>query len=201
MRILNIGKTFALASFLTIASLQSVSGNLFQQKQKSDIFVRSIPPKGTNEKQILAKAPNPAVKVKNENKTAKFVIDISQNVLYKYNNNGNAEMAYLIASGRPSMKTQKGVRVVSHVERFPYRGAPRRSKRRRQPRAFGPFVIVVNKLDTKTGEQSSTGQFIHGTNVPSSIGKYASHGCMRMDNEVIKVLAKEVKPGDIVLIK
>ncbi len=48
---------------------------------------------------------------------------------------------------------------------------------------------------------SQTGQFIHGNNDISSLGKYASLGCIRMDNEVIKKLAKEVKRGDIVVIR
>ena len=60
---------------------------------------------------------------------------------------------------------------------------------------------MLNKVDTKTGEQSPTGEFIHGNNNPSSIGRYASHGCIRMDNEVIKKLAAETEKGTYVLIK
>ena len=46
-----------------------------------------------------------------------------------------------------------------------------------------------------------TGQFIHGNNDVTSIGKRASKGCIRMDNEVIKYLASIVKRGDFVIIK
>ena len=57
------------------------------------------------------------------------------------------------------------------------------------------------KLDPKTGEQTRTGEFIHGNNNVNSLGKYASNGCIRMDNEIIKQFALEIKAGDIVIIK
>jgi len=202
MRICEIGKIFAMTSVFAITPIQAAGYNLLNiTEQKPDTFTRSIPPQGTDDKTILMNAPKPNVKIQGKNKIAKVVVDLTSNVLYKYDSTGSPQKAYLIASGRPNMKTEKGVRIVSHIEKFPYRGAPRRSKRRRRPRAYGPFIIVLNKIDTKTGEESSTGQFIHGTNVPSSIGKYVSHGCMRMDNEIITELSKEVKRGDIILIK
>lgn len=76
-------------------------------------------------------------------KNAKFVVDLSSNILYKYNKNGNPE----------------------------------------------------------TGTQSPTGEFIHGNNAPESLGKYSSHGYIRMDNEIIQELAKEVKAGDIIILQ
>ena len=46
------------------------------------------------------------------------------------------------------------------------------------------------------------GQFgIHGTLNPYSVGWCSSHGCIRMDNDVIVQLSKEVKPGSYVLIQ
>ena len=33
-----------------------------------------------------------------------------------------------------------------------------------------------------------------------SLGEYASHGCVRMDNKIIKKLSEQVKRGDIVVI-
>ncbi len=56
--------------------------------------------------------------------------------------------------------------------------------------------------EVKTGKDlGSNGEFIHGNNNPASIGTYASHGCIRMDNDVIVQLSKEVKPGSYVLIQ
>ena len=39
---------------------------------------------------------------------------------------------------------------------------------------------------------------IHGTNVPKSIGKAASHGCIRMRNSDVEELFELVRPGDAV---
>ena len=68
------------------------------------------------------------------------------------------------------------------------------------------MIICLNKLDPKTGEQSSIGEFIHGcrsyqATFESNPGRYVSHGCMRMDNSVIKELAPSVEKGEIVIIK
>lgn len=42
---------------------------------------------------------------------------------------------------------------------------------------------------------------IHGTNVPSSIGKFASHGCIRMINEDVIELHSMVRPGATVIVR
>lgn len=42
---------------------------------------------------------------------------------------------------------------------------------------------------------------IHGTTAPKSIGKYASHGCIRMINEDVIELYSMVKPGALVVVK
>lgn len=171
------------------------------QTLKCDTFeVTNVTPKGYAAGILLQNPPSPNLKVNGQNKIAKFVVDLSKNVLYTYDNSGNVTNAYLIASGKKSTPTSPGVRIVSHVETYPYRTAPRRTKRRRNPKAYGPKIICLDRLDVKTGERSRIGQFIHGNNDSASIGKYASKGCMRMDNEVIKALAKDAKRGDIVII-
>ena len=174
-----------------------------QGQEARDTFERTtiIVPEGTSDKAVLKNAPNPDIKINGENKKAVIVVVLEKNILYKYDNEGRAESAYMIASGKPSTPTDKGVRIVTHIENYPYRTAPRHTKRRRNPRAYGPNVICVNKINPQSGEQSQTGEFIHGNNDSSSLGKYASNGCMRMDNEVIKKLSKEVKRGDIIIIK
>ena len=200
MRIQNYVKTIGVT--LTLSALPILKAPMHAQvKDSIDTFERTVPPQGTTDKDILMLAPNPEIKIKGENKKAKIVVDLSTNTLYKYNDEGKAESAYLIASGKPRTPTDKGIRIVSHVETYPYRTAPPRTKRRRNPGAYGPKAIILNKLNPKTGEQSQTGEFIHGNNDKDSIGKYASLGCMRMDNEIIKQIAKEVKRGDIVIIQ
>ena len=172
-----------------------------QTRDKADSFEYSVPPKGTSNDEILKNAPDSEVIINGEKKNAAIVVDLNTNTLYKYNQDGKAEKAYLIASGKPRTPTDKGVRIVTHIESYPYTKAPAGTRRRRKPNDYGPKIICLNKIDPETGIQSSTGEFIHGNNNPASIGKYVSLGCMRMDNEVIKELAKEVKRGDIVIIK
>jgi lipoprotein-anchoring transpeptidase ErfK/SrfK len=56
----------------------------------------------------------------------------------------------------------------------------------------------ANPLGTRWLGLSQKGYGIHGTNVPSSIGKNASHGCIRMRNYDVEELFKMVSVGDTV---
>lgn len=170
-------------------------------EQQDTFEITSVTPKGVENSNILKYAPSPNIIIESEIKTAKFVVDLSKNHLYHYNEQGEAINAYLIASGKKSTPTETGVRIVTHVETYPYKTASPSTKRRKNPNDYGPKIICLRKLDPYTGETAPTGEFIHGNNNPASIGKYASKGCMRMDNEIIKKLAQEVKAGDIVVIK
>lgn len=170
-----------------------------------EVVLAKITPKGTDDSIVLAQAPKSDITIAGENKKAGIIVDIDTNVLYTYDSNGNPTKAYLIASGKKSTPTEKGVRIVTHKEKYPYRGAPASSKRRRAPRDYGPFIVCLNKINPKTGEQSSTGEFIHGcrsyhATFETDPKRYVSHGCVRMDNEAI-VEVKEVTPGTIVIIK
>jgi len=53
-----------------------------------------------------------------------------------------------------------------------------------------------NPLGTRWLGLSVKGYGIHGTNVPSSIGRNASHGCIRMRNRDVEELFKMVAVGD-----
>ena len=172
--------------------------------EKSGILSK-ITPQGTDDAEVLAQAPKPDITIAGVKKKAGIVVDITTNVLYRYDSNGNPKKAYQIASGVNGC-TERGVRIVTHKEKYPYRTAPKASKRRRNPRDYGPFIICVNKIDTTTGEQSPTGEFIHGcrsyhATFETNPKRYVSHGCMRMDNNVITQLSAEVSAGEIVIIK
>ncbi len=164
-------------------------------------YTQTATPKGTAAKTILLSAPSPKVTIAGQNRLATFVIDLAQNVLYHYDEKGQVQMAYLVASGKKTTPTSTGVRMVTHVESYPYKSAPAYTKRRKRPWDYGPRIICLETVDPKTGAKGVTGEFIHGNNNVASLGKYASKGCIRMDNEVIKRLAKEVKRGAIVVIK
>ncbi len=55
-----------------------------------------------------------------------------------------------------------------------------------------------NPLGTRWLGLSIRGFGIHGTNAPGSIGRKASHGCIRMQNRDVEELFTLVKIGDIV---
>ena len=155
-----------------------------------------------HDKTILAKAPSSQIEVAGKKQNASIVVDLSENRLYRYDKDGNAFEVYQVASGKKTSPTSTGLRRVSHIETYPYTEAPAGTKRRKSPKAYGPKILILTTIDPKTGKDlGSNGEFIHGNNNPASIGTYASHGCMRMDNDVIVQLSKEVKPGSYVLIQ
>jgi lipoprotein-anchoring transpeptidase ErfK/SrfK len=92
------------------------------------------------------------------------------------------------AVGAPKSPSPEGVyRIVSSIEdpTWYYKG-------RTVPPGPG------NPLGTRWLGLSVKGYGIHGTNVPSSIGKNASHGCIRMRNRDVEQLFKMVAVGDVV---
>jgi lipoprotein-anchoring transpeptidase ErfK/SrfK len=58
-----------------------------------------------------------------------------------------------------------------------------------------------NPLGSRWMGLSEKGYGIHGTNVPTSIGKAASHGCIRMGRTDLEELFRMVKLGDTVAIR
>ncbi len=62
---------------------------------------------------------------------------------------------------------------------------------------YGPYAYGLSShsdaLDTFEGGDAEIG--IHGNNDPSVLGKDATHGCVRMDNAAITMLAKQLPLG------
>lgn len=153
----------------------------------------------------LKAAPSPIITIANEEKIAGIVIDLSKNKLYRYDSLGNVTDGYIIASGKLGKNgksiTGCGIRMVDHIEKYPYSGAYG-TKRKLNPKAYGPNVLYLVSINPKDGScVGSNGEFIHGNNDFSSLGKYASKGCIRMENAVIRKFADEVEKGTYVLIK
>ncbi len=71
-----------------------------------------------------------------------------------------------------------------------------------RPTYYHPGVVIGpgarNPLGTRWIGLSVKGFGIHGTNVPRSIGRAASHGCIRMRNSDVEDLFTRVKVGDVV---
>ena len=92
---------------------------------------------------------------------------------------------YAVATGKLSTPSPEGeFRVVNRVA---------------HPTWFSPHGVVkpgpANPLGTRWMGLSAAGYGIHGTNAPDSIGKYASHGCIRMRNRDVEELFKLVPVG------
>ncbi len=70
------------------------------------------------------------------------------------------------------------------------------------PTWYGPRKVVApgasNPLGTRWLGLSRKGYGIHGTNNPRSIGRSASHGCIRMRNADVEDLFDRVEVGDAV---
>jgi L,D-transpeptidase ErfK/SrfK len=69
-----------------------------------------------------------------------------------------------------------------------------------KPTWFQPGKVVgpgpANPLGTRWMGLGYKGYGIHGTNRPTSIGKAASHGCIRMRNQDVEELFELVQVGD-----
>jgi lipoprotein-anchoring transpeptidase ErfK/SrfK len=59
----------------------------------------------------------------------------------------------------------------------------------------------LNPVGTRWIGLNQKGYGIHGTNAPNSIGKAASHGCIRMAKKDLEELFEIVRPGDAVEIR
>jgi lipoprotein-anchoring transpeptidase ErfK/SrfK len=73
------------------------------------------------------------------------------------------------------------------------------------PTYYHPGQVIPAGNDNPLGPRwiglNLKGYGIHGTNVPSSIGKAASHGCIRLRNRDVEQLFEMVRPGDSVDIR
>ena len=102
--------------------------------------------------------------------------------------NGQVVKIYQTAVGAPKSPTPSGTFKIT--------------QRVANPTWFGPDTVVGpgknNPVGTRWLGLSKKGYGIHGTNSPSSIGKNASHGCVRMRNRDVEDLFARVSVGDVV---
>ena len=100
--------------------------------------------------------------------------------------NGHAVKIYDVAVGAPVRPSPSGE----------FQIARRVSK----PTYYKPGVVIArgpgNPLGTRWMGLGVRGFGIHGTNRPSSIGKNASHGCIRLKNSDVEDLFARVRVGD-----
>jgi lipoprotein-anchoring transpeptidase ErfK/SrfK len=99
---------------------------------------------------------------------------------------GKVKKVYSIAVGKESTPSPTGT---FHI-----------ASRVKDPTWYGPHVVVppgkANPLGTRWMGLGFKGYGIHGTNAPRSIGKAASHGCIRMRIQDVEELFSLVSVGD-----
>ncbi len=104
---------------------------------------------------------------------------------------GEVLKLYDVAVGKPSTPTPEGKFVV--INRIPH------------PTWYGPQGPVPpgknNPIGTRWMGLSKDGYGIHGTNAPASIGKAASHGCIRMRQQDLEELFDLIPVGTTVEIE
>jgi lipoprotein-anchoring transpeptidase ErfK/SrfK len=91
-------------------------------------------------------------------------------------------------------KTPEGIFHVSSIEEASTWGHDFHDGKGRIEGAYGPYFIRLSVPGQK-------GIGIHGTHDPNSIGTRVTEGCVRLNNDDIRTLAKIVKPGTLVIIE
>ncbi len=101
---------------------------------------------------------------------------------------GRVAKVYRVAVGADVTPSPAGALTIAH--------------RVSQPTYYHPGIVIPagpdNPLGTRWIGLSTPGYGIHGTNQPRSIGKRASHGCIRMRNRDVEALFERVRVGDAV---
>ncbi len=122
------------------------------------------------------------------------MISVSQRRLYLVNGDGTA-IRYPVAVGKPG-KQWFGTATIDGKYVAPAWSPPSEVKRD-NPRL--PNLIAGGSPHNPMGAAAMTlagGQYaIHGTNRPSSIGTWASYGCIRMYNQDVVDLYQRVDVG------
>lgn len=127
-----------------------------------------------------------------------IIVNTRQNKLYLVLGNGKAVM-YRIASAKKGFEW-KGTHKVSAKAKWPSWRPPQEMRKRRPDLPVFMAGGPDNPLGARALYLGSTIYRIHGTNEPSSIGKAASSGCIRMLNQDVTELYQNVKLGAVVTV-
>ncbi len=127
-----------------------------------------------------------------------IIVNTKQNALFYVLGNGKA-VKYRVASAKRGFEWS-GTNTVSYKTQWPDWRPPTEMRKRRPDLPTFMEGGPQNPLGARAIYLGSTIYRIHGTNEPSSIGKAASSGCIRMLNEDVSELYNFVKPGATVTV-
>lgn len=163
--------------------------------------VASLPPEDqpeTGKAELPAHLKRQLVTFQSSEPAGTLVIDTANTYLYLVLGNGQA-MRYGIGVGREGF-TWAGAERVSKMSEWPDWHPPAEMIER-QP--YLPRFMAGgegNPLGARALYLGKTLYRIHGTNQPSTIGKYVSSGCIRLTNEDIQDLYSRVQVGTRVVV-
>ena len=123
-----------------------------------------------------------------------FIIVNKENNQLAYIDNGEIQGTFHVATGKTTSLTPEGLFSVTVKAKNPY--YRRKNIPGGDPR--NPLGSRWIGFDAKGTDGRIYG--IHGTNQPSSIGKYISNGCIRMNNKNVEYLFDKVPIGAKVLV-
>ncbi len=131
-----------------------------------------------------------------------LVINVRTNTEYVYRGDPETREGTLvevntIASGKHSYVAWQGDWYYAQTPTGRYRIL---TKEPRDPSGmYGPWFLRLEILETDLPLKEGTdGLGLHGTNKPESLGQWATHGCIRHDNDTIRRLAEILPMGTIV---
>jgi len=189
-----MNKIFKIAAAAVFTSLMAVSGQAAEKKPFAGVVI--VPASYSQPAQDVAQPTfkrGKLVSYASNKKPGSIIVDTHTNNLYYVLGMDRAVM-YRIASAKPGFEWQ-GTNKVSAKTQWPDWRPPVEMQARRPElptfMAGGP----KNPLGARAIYLGSTIYRIHGTNEPSSIGKSASSGCIRMLNEDVSELYQFVKVG------
>ena len=127
-----------------------------------------------------------------------IVVNLPQRRLFLFRN-GALKHSYPVAVGSGGWKTPVGDYTVREMEVDPSWEVPKSIQAEMRQKGKPVLTRVAPGPDNPLGSRwigilPSIG--IHGTNAPSSIFKYSTHGCIRMATEDVEHLFEQVAKGD-----
>ena len=189
-----MNKIFKIAAAAVFTSMMVVSAQAAEKKRVQGVVI--VPASYSAPAQDEAHRSFKRGKVvpyATDRKPGSIIVDTKANRLYYVLGMDRAVM-YRVASAKPGFEWQ-GTNKVSAKTQWPDWRPPVQMQARRPElpsfMAGGP----TNPLGARAIYLGSTIYRIHGTNEPSSIGKAASSGCIRMLNDDVRELYQFVKLG------
>jgi L,D-transpeptidase ErfK/SrfK len=127
-----------------------------------------------------------------------IVIDLAVRTLYWFQH-GKVVARFPVGVGRTDWGTPPGrYRIVGRRQDPEWR-VPASIQAEMRARGEPVLTVVPPGPDNPLGKYwiqlSAPGYGLHGTNAPASVGKYASHGCMRLLPEHVERLYREARDG------